>query len=209
MDWWHQNGDYVDDTEKKDYENDEKHDKSICLQDRVPDPISKLDSSVFTWTVAIIHVWRRDDENDADENDGDDENADDSMRDADNNHHNHHIFSTHCIQDPLTDTSHSRCLFEHRNAYHIYIPGFQDPARSSPLLTHLARYSAEVPNSASASTWLQPPQITHRTLKPCHYGQGQGNLTLTNHFDNILHPPATNFNRTPSYHTRLIKMEST
>ena len=82
MDWWHQNGDYVDDTEKKDYDNDEKNNKGACLQDRVPDPISKLDSSVFTWTVAIIHVWRRDDEDDesgADEIDGDDENADDSM----------------------------------------------------------------------------------------------------------------------------------
>ena len=95
-----------------------------------------------------------------DEIDGDDENADDSMHDADNNHHNHSTFSTRCIQEPLADTLHSRCLFEHHNAYHIYIPGFQDPARSSPL-THLARYSAEVPNSASASTWLQPPQITH------------------------------------------------
>ena len=48
MHWWHHNGEDVDDTEDKDFEIDEKNNKSVCLQDRVPDPISKLDSSVFT-----------------------------------------------------------------------------------------------------------------------------------------------------------------
>ena len=54
-----------------------------CLHDRVFSPIWKLGSSVFTSTVAIIHVWKHDDDDDDDDDDdGGDDDADD---DADDN----------------------------------------------------------------------------------------------------------------------------
>ena len=40
-----------------------------CLHDCVFSSIWKLGCSVFTWTVAIIHVWKLDDDDD----DGDDD----------------------------------------------------------------------------------------------------------------------------------------
>ena len=92
-----------------------------------------------------------------DENDGDDENCDDYMM----------LITTTIIIIFSAIVVFKSPLQIHYTPYlniaMRIISSFQDSRtrQGHPLLTHLARYSAEVPNSQSASTWLQPPQITH------------------------------------------------